>query len=196
MDTIMEQILATEFSVQATPVPAGSGYRLRLQAQWRNTGVRMQYRVQLVGLNPLTGKDVSEEKVSFHFSFEQQTDESSTLRYHGKYTLRCYATPENGEEVLFKEQPITLRCPDSCPYLSYSYKQPGGFFTKKKGYWQVTMHSNCWPYCQNKVWLRFDGHDQLVVFPPQQKDAFVFYLVTDDEPTVRITDKTIALRKE
>ena len=196
MDTIMEQILATEFSVQATPVPSGTGYRLRMQAQWRNTGVRMQYRVQLVGLNPLTGKDVAEEDVTFLFSFEQQTDQSGLLRYHGKYTLMCYAILDSGEERLFKEQPITLRCPDSCPYLSYTCKIPGGFFSKKKGYRQITMESNCWPYCQNKVWLHFDGHDQLVVFPPQQKDAFTFYLVTDEDPTIRITDKTIALRKE
>jgi len=196
MDALMEQILATEFSVQATPVPAGSGYRLELQAQWRSTGARMQYRVQLVGLNPLTGRDVSEENVSFFFSFEQKTDRSGTLRYHGTYKLLCYAVLESGEERLFKEQPITLRCPDSIPFLSYSCKQPGSFFRKKQGYWQVTMHSNCWPYCQNKVWLRFDGHDQLVVVPKEQKDAFIFYLVTDDEPAVRITDKTITLRRE
>ena len=196
-NTLLQQILDTDFTIQATPVPSGTGYCLRLKANWRSTGLKIQYRVQLAGLNPLTARDVLEENVSFSFNYGQQTDLSGTLRYHGSYTFLCFASVDSGEEIKFAEVPITLRCPDSIPYLSYSIKQPSsGFFKKRQGYWEVIMHSNCWPYCQEKVWLHFDGHDQLVVFSETQKDTFRFYLVTQDRPSVRITDKNISLREE
>ena len=184
-----EKLKNLDFNLSVVQEEASHGYQLRLKATWRPVrGWNPKFMVQLNGINPLTGKNVKDENLPYIFTFDKTSYLVENLRYHGTYTLQCFAVLEDGSQILVKEQPVELKYPESCPRLHYTVGRRNGF-TK------VTMKSNCWEYCTGKVLLQFDGHDQLVYFPEDLDQVYSFYLNTSSVPNIKIIGDSIKIER-
>lgn len=167
---------------------SGRGYRLRLQANWPvNNCEADNFRIQLVGINPLTGGDVEKDGIIAILSFDRMMYETDVLTYHGDFRLRCTATLYTGEEILFREQEITLCYPKNAPYVEYR-------FTPQHPFTLVELSSNCWETCRGNLWLHFDGHDQPVTLPMGIDRRLRFLIPTTDTPEITLQGNMAALR--
>ena len=168
------------------------GYTLCLRTMWSfgNLDVR-NIRVQLTGINPLTGEDVEAENIVATFSFDQKEYRSKCLlTYHGTFNLRCVATMGNGEKILFRNQKITLTCAKNKPEIVYSVKEHQGFYV-------VEIRSNCWGNCRGKAWITVDGHQQRIDVPAAGDKVVRFYLnAARGIGKIKVPDDNVIIRQE
>lgn len=169
---------------------AGSGYRIYLSAPWHNTDPNiLYYEVKLCGINLITGRDVAEDHVLAQFDFANIQYKSPVLTYHGVYQLSCSAHLTDGTTVHLRDQEIKLVWPPNEPYLRYSV-------TEIKGFRQVKLESNCWVSCQEKVWLQYDGHQQLVSLPVRADKTIRLVVPTSGDVKVNVQNKEIQVKTE
>lgn len=184
------QKLNASFILAASQIndSSGRGYRIRLHAPWRDNGLGVKYyHVQLCGIDPLTGEDVQADNIYAQFNFAANKAETPLLTYHGTFRLCCTAYLSDGREIPFKEQAINLNFPQNCPYVKYTVSGTGGFR-------HVKLESNCWANCADKIWLRFDGHEQHVHLPVRFDKTVRFYVPTSGNVEVRVQDDLIQVR--
>lgn len=166
----------------------GSGYRIHLSAPWYDTGLKVSYyEVRLCGINPITGRDVAEDGVLAQFDFAQSQYRTPVLTYHGVYQLRCSACLADGTMVHLRDQKIVLDYPQNSPFLHYTV-------TGTNGFRQVRLESNCWKSCQGKVWLKYDGHQQLVTLPVRTDNTICLVVPTSGEVKVNVQNKLIQVK--
>ena len=190
----MEQELIQRLSAAFPPVASqvnesnGRGYRIHLHAPWHECGIAVRYyQVQLCGMDPLSGEDVKKENISAKFDFTTATLRTGVLTYHGRFRLCCSAYLADGRVIPFKEQEIILNYPQNCPYVSYTQTPKGDFR-------HLVLKSNCWPNCQGKLWLRFDGHEQLLSLPVRPDQTLRCYVCAKSDVEVKVTDDMIQVR--
>lgn len=182
--------LAASFTLAATQIneSGGKGYRISLYAPWRENGLGVKYyHVQLCGIDPLGGGDVKEDNVFARFDFSKTSHKTEVLTYHGQFRLCCTAYLADGSIIPFKDQEITLNYPQNCPYIKYEVTGKGDFK-------YVRMESNCWGNCADKVWLRFDGHEQRMTIPPRYDKTVRFYVPAAGTVEVKVQDDLIQVR--
>lgn len=188
----IKQKLNRAFVLAAGPINEGdgSGYRIHLSAPWHDTGLNVQYyEVKLCGINPITGLDVAEDQVVAQFDFAQIQYRTPVLTYHGVYQLRCSAYLTDGTEIHLRDQEIVLDYPQNSPFLRYSV-------TGANGFRQVRLESNCWKSCQGKIWLKYDGHQQLVRLPVRTDNSICLVVPTSGEVKVNVQNKMIQVKTE
>lgn len=182
--------LCKSFPLTASQVTEsnGKGYRLNLYSPWRENGLNVKnYHVQLCGIDPLTGRDVAEDGIYSRFDFSKNSHKTEVLTYHGTFLLRCTANFTDGRVITFKEQEIVLNHPQNAPYVKYQVSRKGEFRF-------VEIESNCWANCADKIWLRFDGHQQQIRLQPRHDRTVRFYVPTSGTVEVKVQDETIQVR--
>lgn len=188
---MLKQRLSAAFRLTVNQVKerSGHGYTLHMKAAWpvNEFDVR-SFRVQLVGVDPLTGRDVERDEIVAKFSFDQKQHITLPMTYHGSFRLRCAAVLEHGEVLEFKQQEIDLDYPANKPWIVYRCAPQNGFM-------QVTLKSNCWNNYRGRLWARFDGHDQRINLPAAADGTLSFVLPTSSEPELRVPGETGIIRK-
>lgn len=188
-EELIQRLNAT-FTLTATQINEGSGkgYRINLNAPWRDNGLGVKtYCVQLCGIDPLSGEDVKNHKITARFDFMKTTHKTDILTYHGKFFLSCTAYLTDGRVIPFKEQEITLNFPQNSPYVKCTVTGKGDFK-------HVRLESNCWANCMDKIWLQFDGHEQRVALPVRNDKTVRFYVPAAGDVSVRIQDPQIQVK--
>lgn len=166
----------------------GKGYRISLKTSLHNYDLGVEYyQVQLCGVDPISGEDVSNEHIVARFDFMLTTSETDILTYHGNFCLRCAAKMQDGRLIPFRDQQISLNFPRNCPYVSYKVSGNGGFR-------YVELQSNCWANCEGKLWLLFDDHKQRLTLPPGTDKTLRFYVPAASDVTVMVADNLIQVR--
>lgn len=187
MSENLTESLSKGFTLVAKQIneSSGRGYRLSFSAtgNYSRYGVDY-YKVQLCGINPLTGRDVENDHIIEKFSFEKKINKTEVLTYHGKFMLRCTAYMEDGRVITFREQPISLNYPKNTPYVKYTVSTKGDFKL-------MVMESNCWGNCEGKIWIYFDGHAQRVALPVDVNKTLRFYVPASGSIDVRVQDENI-----
>lgn len=187
VDNQITEILNKSFTLVAKQVNeiTGRGYRLSFTASGNYTRQGVEYiKVQLCGINPLTGLDIADHHIIEKFSFEKKINRTEVLTYHGKFILRCTAYMDDGRVIPFRDQPITLNFPKNAPFLKYNIANKGEFKL-------IVMESNCWNNCTGKIWLSFDGHTQRLSLPTAQNKQLRFYVPTSGNIDIRVQDDII-----
>ena len=184
------QKLNASFILTATQINEGNGkgYRIRLSAPWRDNGLSVKYyHVQLCGIDPISGEDVKAHKVFTRFDFMKTAYSTDVLTYHGSFYLACTAYLSDGRVIPFKEQEIKLNYPQNSPYVKCTVSNSGDFK-------HVKLESNCWANCRDKLWIRFDGHEQRVTIPPLADKTVRFYVPTSGTVEVKVYNAQIQIR--
>lgn len=187
----LKKKLNDNFSLAAYQDKTDRGYKLRLRTDWNDIGCNVRgFRVQLVGINPLSGEDVKNDGIEGRFSFDcKEYMTRGILTYHGCFYLQCTAILGDGETVMFREQKIDLHCPENRPVIKYTVRETGGFKL-------VEIRSNCWKNYRGKVWARFDGHDQNIDLPAGADKTVCFYLNAAGNVELKVQDDTVILQNE
>lgn len=184
------QKLNASFTLAATPIKEGNGkgYRISMNVPWHENGLGVKsYHVQLCGIDPISGEDVRNHKIKAQFNFMKTSHKTDILTYHGEFYLACTAYLNDGRIVLFKEQKINLEYPQNSPYIKCTVTNKGEFK-------HVKLESNCWINCADKVWLRFDGHEQRVALPVRNDKTIRFYVPASGSVEVRVEDAQIQIK--
>ena len=182
--------LNASFTLAATQINEGSGkgYRINMQVPWRENGLNVKtYQVQLCGIDPLSGEDVKNHKVSAKFNFMKTSHKTDVLTYHGKFYLSCTAYLNDGSVIPFKEQEIMLEYPQNNPYIKCTVSGKGDFK-------HVKLESNCWANCLDKIWIHFDGHRQRVMLPVRNDKTIRFCVPASGDVGVKVEDPQIQIR--
>ncbi len=176
-------------SVVVLPENHGRGNRIKVKLSWPGNAMRVKYlRLQLCGMNPLTGEDVERDRIIIELDFDKVEDKTELLKYHGKFYMRCTAFLMDGTQVDFRNHRIELNYPPNKPCLTYKTKAQGDFT-------QVTMESNCWAGCRDKIWLCYDGHEQLMPVPGDGEQEVRVYLPASGNIEVKVQDDMVELKR-
>ena len=181
--------LNAAFTLAATQINEGNGkgYRIQLKAPWQDCGLGVsKYQVQLCGMDPLSGEDVKNHRTIARFDFMTTMQKTDVLTYHGKFYWSCTAYLKDGRVIPFKEQEMNLNYPKNNPYIKCTTTGKGDFK-------HVKLESNCWSNCKDKIWVRFDGHEQRVVLPVRNDKTIRFYVPASGEVEVRVQDPQITI---
>ncbi len=192
MEQELIQRLSAAFTLVAGQVneSKGHGYRIHMNASapWHELGSYVKYcHVQLCGINPISGEDVKSENIRVKFDFTTTSQQTGVLTYHGKFRLCCSAHLTDGRVIPFKEQEISLVCPQNCPYVSYTQTTKGDFR-------HLVLKSNCWANCEGKLWLRFDGHEQQLTLPVRPDKTLRCYVCAKTDVELAVADNSIEVR--
>ena len=182
--------LNASFTLAAITIPEGNGkgYRISMNVPWRDNGLGVKsYHVQLCGIDPLSGEDVRNHQIKAQFSYMMKTQKTDILTYHGKFYLACTAYLEDGRIIPFKEQKIDLNYPQNSPYIKCTVTNKGDFK-------HVKLESNCWANCADKIWLRFDGHEQRVTLPVRNDKTIRCYVPASGAVEVKVEDAQIQIK--
>ncbi len=182
--------LNASFTLAATPIPEGNGkgYRINMNVPWHENGLGVKsYHVQLCGIDPLSGEDVRNHQIKAQFSYMKKAGKTDVLTYHGKFYLACTAYLEDGRIIPFKEQKIDLNYPQNSPYIKCTVTNKGDFK-------HVKLESNCWANCADKIWLRFDGHEQRVTLPVRNDKTIRCYVPASGAVEVKVEDAQIQIK--
>lgn len=184
------QRLTASFTLTATPINEadGKGYRLNLSVPWRKQMPDIRhFHVQLCGIDPISGDDVKNHNISARFDFMKTTHKTEVLTYHGTFYFSCTACLSDGRIIPFKTQEIQLNYPQNRPYLQCTVTGKGDFKL-------VKLESNCWANCADKIWIRFDGHEQRVKLPVRQDRTVRFYVPASTDVDVTVQDPQVQVR--
>lgn len=183
------QRLNASFTLAATQINEanGKGYRINMSVPWKENGLGVKkYRVQLCGIDPISGEDVKKHGISEKFDFMITKEQTGILTYHGKFYLSCSAQMSDGRIIPFKEQAINLNFPQNSPYIKCTVTGKGDFR-------HVKLESNCWASCMDKLWIHFDGHEQRVSIPVRSDKTVRFFVPTSGDVRVKVQDPQIQI---
>lgn len=182
----MEQIIKDlNFDLVVRVRKKPGGYDLQLSTDWNGLrGMNPNFVVRLTGMNPLTGKDVSEDGLSATFSTYHKETVFENLKYHGTFVFRSFLLDENKQEHPVAEYPVELDFPENRPQLFFR-------FTREGDYGHMNIECNCWDFCKGKAWLEVDGHRQPLRLPQTTSGSYSFYLATSAKPNIKIDDPII-----
>ena len=190
MQEELQKSLAAAFNLTASQINEanGRGYRIHIHAPWprQSSGVKY-YLVQLCGKNPLNGEDIESQNISAKFTFDNEKEKTKILAYHGQFYLRCTAVFSDGRTVPFKEQDISLNFPQNSPYVEHTVRNAGDFKL-------VEIRSNCWENCDGKIWLRFEGHEQLVTQRGGPGQPLRVYVPATGDVSLVVRDELIRVK--
>lgn len=131
---------------------------LYLSGTWRGTSGVKHIHVSLSGKHPLSGEEIQSDV----HSLDIFPGGNEPIRYQlnsptcgGEYRIVFTAILSNGKrlEDCLRDQPVYLPGRNS-PYIKYKRSTPRGFFTHN--FTEITIKSNCWPRCHDKLWLVID----------------------------------------
>lgn len=171
----------------------GGGYRIRIHSPWHPAAPDIQgFRIQLAGKNPLTGRDLEELNIGCLFTFDNQEYHSKVLSFHGNFSLKKYVRFANGSEEYIGSEPVSLVYKPNEPYVRFTCSPSAN----KYGHKWIALESNCWKSCDGKIWLAYDGRTQRLPAVNASSGTFKWYLPTQGDIEIQITDDTIRLEKE
>ena len=176
-------------SVIVLPEKYERGNRIKVKISWPASSMRVKYlRLQLCGMDPLTGMDVEKERIVIELDFDKEEDRTEILKYHGVFHMRCTAVLMDGTRIDFRNHRVELQYPPNKPCLTYSTKSQGDFTLLK-------MKGNCWAGCREKIWLYYDGHEQLVPVPEDDTEEIRMYLPAARNIEVIVQDGMVELKR-
>lgn len=181
------QKISASFTLAATQIneAGGKGYRLNLSVPWHNNALGIRYyQVQLCGTDPLSGDDIKKHQIIAQFDFMTTSHRTEVLTYHGTFEFMCTAYLSDGRSIHFKKQQIKLSFPQNQPYIRCTATSKGDFKL-------VKLESNCWAGYADKVWIRFDGHEQRVMLPVRSDKTVRFYVSASTDVEVYVQDAQI-----
>lgn len=149
------------------------GTNLRLRSSWKGktSGIE-EVAVYIEGKEPLTGEKISKEVARFSRTNSSTDYHASSL--HGQYELRFEALGIN-ESCLgsFRDAyPIRIDNKGMHPYIKYLIKPV-------KGWLQLSIESNCWKRCTDKLWVNAEGRLYQIYRENTKNDVANFYFPQD-----------------
>lgn len=166
------------------------GYRICVRAPWHPCAPNIQgFRMQLAGKNPLTGRDLEELNIGCVFTFDNQEYRSKVLSFHGSFAFKKYVRFSDGSEEYIGSEPLTLVYRPNAPYVRFTRASS----PNKYGHKWIELESNCWKSCDGKIWLAYDGRTQRLPAVNAASGTFKWYLPTQGNIEIQITDDTIRL---
>lgn len=144
---------------------------LSIFSDWKGktNGVK-SVRVYLSGRHPLTGEELMNNRYSAEFNAVKTSYDTGVLNLCGEYFLRFDAILETGEIIpdFMEPQRRIFDSPNGKPFIYYKpIAAPLGF----KGF---EFESNAWKRCNGKLWVKFDGHYQML--PEFKEDTMKCYI--------------------
>lgn len=183
MDSIREY-LKNGIRFSPNPETGTHGAVLRIYSDWRpgNPGVE-SIIVRLAGIDPLTGRDVWNEKLQKELT-DRNCEGSLTLPYHGAFRLRFTAVTASGRTIEDFREPMNVQ-------LEYKHRAPRVEIRQSTEgkYRRVDIRSNCWSLLRGGTWLCVNGHYQLLPIPEKAVDTLSWYVPSQSPVELRFANE-------
>lgn len=129
--------------------------------------------VTLYGENTLTGEPVSKKRTIRG----QAIVRFKNLIYDGNFSVNFCIKLKDGKILknFIEDIPIRLDNPGMRPKIKKIAEKKKGEFTR------LELEGNCWRALKGKLWLKYDGHYQILGLPENQPNRVVAWLPTNSK---------------